>query len=80
MPERYVRIKVKAGARKERMELVEEGVYTVSVREKAERGLANERVRVVLARALGVRPDDLRMVKGATSCIKLFLLANRHDV
>ncbi len=80
MVERYVRVRVKAGARKERMEEVEEGVYAVRVREKAERGLANERVRILLAQALGVRPEDLHMVKGATSCMKLFLLGNREKV
>lgn len=75
-----MRVRVKAGARKERMEEVEEGVYVIQVREKAERGLANERVRTLLAQALRVRPEDLRLVKGATSGMKLFLLGNREKV
>ncbi len=80
MDEGYVRVRVKAGARKERMEEVGEGVYTIHVREKAERGLANARVRSLLAQALGVRVEDVRMVKGATSCMKLFLLGNRKNI
>ena len=73
----YVRAKVKAGTRKERIEQVSERVYTIDVREKAERGMANARVRELLAEALCVRAEDLRLVKGSTSPSKIFLLSNR---
>jgi uncharacterized protein len=71
--ERYVRVRVKAGARKERVS-EEKGVYTIEVREKTERGEANARVREVLARALCVRPETLHLVKGMTSPSKTYLL------
>ncbi|MBP9760257.1 MAG: DUF167 domain-containing protein [Candidatus Pacebacteria bacterium] len=71
----YVRVRVKAGTRKERILQVAERVYTIEVREKAERGEANARVRALLADILGVRPEELRLVKGATSPSKVYLLA-----
>lgn len=53
-------------------------MYTVEVREKAERGEANDRVRTLLAETLCVRTTDLRLTKGATSPSKLYLLTNHH--
>jgi len=76
--EHMIRVQVKAGSRKERMMQVEEHSYNIEVREKAERGAANKRVRQLLAEALGCSPKELRMVKGATSPRKHYLLGNPH--
>lgn len=70
--ERYVRVRVTPGVRTESVS-ERSGVYHIAVREKAEGGLANARVRDVLARALGLERAQVRLVKGATSPAKLFL-------
>jgi len=70
--ERYVRVRVTPGVRTESVR-ERSGVYHIAVREKAEGGLANARVRDVLARALGLEAARVRLVKGATSPSKLFL-------
>jgi uncharacterized protein YggU (UPF0235/DUF167 family) len=77
----YIRVRVKAGTRKERIQQVAEGVYTVEVKERAERGEANARVRELLAEALHVTEHTLRLVKGTTSPSKTYLLVNHphHD-
>ena len=73
----YIRVKVKPNARKERILQVGD-VYEISVREKAAQGAANKRVRELLAQTCNIPPKALRLVKGATSPGKLFLVVN-HD-
>lgn len=68
-----IRARVTPSARRERVSKEKE-VYTIQVREKAERGAATRRARELLAETLGVRSEDLRLVKGATSRHKTFLL------
>ncbi|MFA6797651.1 MAG: DUF167 family protein, partial [Candidatus Paceibacterota bacterium] len=42
--EMYIKLKVQAGAKKEKFEKISEDHFSVSVKEPAERGLANKRV------------------------------------
>lgn len=72
----YIRVRVQTGCRKESI-THEHDLWKVAIREKAERGSANKRVREVLAHALTVPPNALRLVKGATSPAKTFLLSNK---
>jgi uncharacterized protein YggU (UPF0235/DUF167 family) len=71
----YIRVRAKAGARKERVTMQKE-VYTIEVREKAEHGLANARIKEVLAQVLHVEVTQLVLIKGVTSPSKVFLLTN----
>lgn len=73
--EHLIRAHVIPGARRERVS-EQKGVYTVQVREKAERGRATQRAKEVLAATLGAKSEYLRLVKGATSRHKTFLLSN----
>lgn len=68
----YVRVKVTPGARRESVVKTGEGEYEISVREKAERNLANSRVRAVLAAKFGVSEKAVRLVNGHRSPSKLF--------
>ena len=77
--EQYIRAHVIPGARRERVS-EQKGVYTIQVKEKAERGQATRQAREVLAEALNVSQSSLRLVKGATSRHKTFLLTNRTQV
>ena len=51
----------------------------VEVREKAQNGEANRRVRELLAHTLNVPIQTLRLVKGTTSPSKTYLLTNHTD-
>lgn len=59
-----VRVVVAPGARRERIEEVKPNVFSISVREKAERGEANERVRILLARHFHTIPKSVRILSG----------------
>jgi uncharacterized protein len=72
----YLHVRAKAGAKKEIIEQVSTTKWNVSVREKPEQGAANERIRELLAARLHVRTEDVRLVKGATSPSKLFIITN----
>ena len=68
----YVRVRVQPGAKKESIEQVSETEFRVAVREKAERNLANGRVRELLARNYGLENRDVRLVSGHRSPNKIF--------
>ncbi|MCA9361823.1 DUF167 domain-containing protein [Candidatus Kaiserbacteria bacterium] len=68
----YIRVRVKAGARKETITKVSATEYHMTVREPAERNMANKRIREFLAGAYGARQKDIRLVTGHHSPTKIF--------
>ena len=70
-----IRITVTPGARKEKVEKKEENVFYMSVREKAERGEANARVREIVAEWYSVPVSRTRLVKGHRSPNKVISIA-----
>lgn len=72
--EKRVRAIVTPDARKEFCTETKPGVFEIHVKAKAERGEANERVKEVIARSLGVSPKRLRMVTGMRSPRKTFIV------
>lgn len=67
-------LKVTPGARRPSIEIAD-GFVLVKVCAKARDGEANEEVLALLARALGVAASRLRMLRGATSRVKLVQLS-----
>ena len=63
-------LKVTPGAREESVTLTPEAVL-VKVRAPADKGAANDAVIQVVARALGLAPSRVRLLRGATSREKL---------
>lgn len=61
---RLVRVRVLAGARKEKIVEREDGTYEIAVREKAERGEANERICKLVAVRLAVPRKSIRILTG----------------
>jgi len=61
-------VEVKAGARDECVELIEEGRYLVKVKEMRRKGKANQAVLKLLKKFLG---KQARLVSGATSTTKI---------
>ena len=69
----YIRVKVHAGEKMNRVEQKAPDCFEVWVKAPAEQGRANEAVRVLLAQALGVPENKLSLIKGAASPSKIFM-------
>lgn len=67
-----VRVRVKPDSRREAFEEIEEGVFSIAVKEPAERNEANARVRELLARHFHVPEGKVRMRTGARGGTKTF--------
>jgi uncharacterized protein len=63
-------VKVTPGAREESVTLAPDAVL-VKVRAPADKGAANDAVIAVVARALGLAPSRVKLLRGATSRVKM---------
>ena len=72
----YVRARVVAGAKKEKVERVSADHFDIAVKEPAERNLANGRVRELIADAFGVSVSSVRIVSGHHSPSKIMSVDN----
>jgi uncharacterized protein YggU (UPF0235/DUF167 family) len=70
----YLHVKVTAGARKESFKQKSEDHFEVSVREKAERNLANARVLELVAEHFRVPVHNVRIVNGHHHPSKLLVI------
>lgn len=70
----YIKVKVHADEKKNRVEQKMPDSYEVWVKAPAQQGRANEAVRALIAEVLGVEQKQLLLIKGATSPAKIFLL------
>ena len=71
--EQYVKVKVHADEKKNKIVQKTPDNYEIWVKAPAEQGRANEAVRALLAQQLGVAENQLSLIKGATSPAKIFL-------
>ncbi len=67
----YIKVRVTAGAKREAVTKVSKSSYKISVREAAERNLANARVIELLAIELKVSTNKIRIINGHQSPSKL---------
>ena len=67
----YVKVRVIAGAKKELVEEVSAGHFKISVKEPAERNLANRRVVELVAAPYKIPPKQARIISGHTSPSKI---------
>lgn len=72
----YIKVKVKAGNKKERFEKISEDHFNVAVIEPAERGLANKRVLELVREYFKVYNSDVRIVSGHHSPGKIISIDN----
>ena len=68
-----IRVKVKAGARKERLAELKSGKFEIDVKEKAEQNAANERVRTLIARHFHVASGNVPIISGPPPPTKHFV-------
>ena len=67
-------VSARAGARRNEVGGVHEGMLRVSVTQAPERGKANKAVVALLARTLGLRKSQIELVAGETHPQKRFLI------
>ena len=65
----FIKIKVAAGSKKEKVEKKSDDLYLISVKEEAERNMANKRILEIM-RALYPN-QSVRLVKGQRSSAKM---------
>jgi len=75
----YLKVRVTPGARESALNGWQGDVLRLKVREKAERGRANEATARLLADLLAVAPSQLALKRGATSREKLFEIDGLTD-
>ena len=68
----YIKVRVRANARRERLEAVSSASLKISVREKAEGNAANRRVAELVALHFNVPARSVRIVSGRRFPSKLF--------
>lgn len=67
----YIKIKVISNAKKELVKKINDNSYAISVREPAERNLANKRVCQIIAREMKVNEKQARIISGFHSPSKI---------
>ncbi len=67
----HITVKVVAGAKRESLKEITSGRFEISVREEAERNLANKRVVALIAERFGVSEKLVRILKGHRGPAKL---------
>ena len=72
--ETYLKVKVHAGEKKNKLVQKAPDTFEIWVKAPAEQGRANEAVRTLLAEHWGVAVDELSLIQGATSAVKLSLI------
>lgn len=70
----YIHVKVSAGASKENFQKISEDHFEVSVKEKAERNIANTRVLKIIASHFKVPVSKVRIVNGHHHPSKLLVI------
>ncbi len=72
----YIHVKVLAGAKGESLKVLSRDHFSVSVREKAERNMANTRVLELVAKHFKVPVNKVRIVNGHHHPSKLLIIEN----
>ena len=60
----YIKVKVEAGVKKEKIEKKSENKFSISVKEPAERNLANTRIREIIASIYEINIKSVRIISG----------------
>ncbi len=67
----YIRVEAYPGAKKEKIEKVNNDIFRIEVKEKAERNLANKKILFLLATYFGLSVNKLRLISGHRSRRKI---------
>ena len=67
----YIKVKVEAGAKKEKIVKKSENTFSISVKEPRERNLANTRIREIIAGIYEINIKSVRIISGHQSPSKI---------
>jgi uncharacterized protein YggU (UPF0235/DUF167 family) len=70
----YIKVRVLANQRKEKVEILKEDSLKIAVKEKAERNMANSRVLDIVAEYFKVSRSKVKIVNGHNSPSKLLAI------
>ena len=76
----YIHVKVNADSKKEEVKEKSSDHFEISVREPAERNLANTRVVEVMALHLGIPKSHIRIINGHHSPTKLLSIKDEEGI
>ena len=76
----YIHVKVTVGAKKESFKTKTKNHFEISVREKAERNMANIRVLELVAKYFKVSVSKVRIVNGHRHPSKLLVVENHESI
>ena len=68
----FLKVKVFPNSKKEEIIKKSEDEFEINIKEKAEKGRANKRIKEVLARYLNVSEEKLILIRGAKQKNKIF--------
>lgn len=68
----YIKVHALPGAKKERITKKSETLFYISVKEPAERNMANARIREILATEFAVTLSQIKLLTGHHSCGKMY--------
>ncbi|KXJ97845.1 MAG: hypothetical protein UZ19_OD1000909 [Parcubacteria bacterium OLB19] len=68
----YVKVRVIPKAKKETVSKIDDQIFEMTVKEPAERNLANNRIKELLAKEYGVKIESVRIISGHHSGSKMF--------
>lgn len=74
----YIRVHAIPGARNESVTKEKDGVLYIAVREKAERNMANKRIREIVAQEYGVPLTQVTLLTGHRSSSKMYSIEHAH--
>ena len=74
----YIRVKVKTHTKKEELKKISADRFEISVKEKAEKNLANKRIVEILLAFFNLQKGKIRIIKGHQSPTKLLLIDNEE--
>lgn len=67
----YIKVKVEAGSKKEKIDKKRENSFIIKVKEPAERNLANNRIREIIASIYEINIKSVRIISGHQSPNKI---------
>lgn len=73
----YIHVKVTAGIKKEKILVLKKDHFAISVREVAERNMANKRVVSIIADYFKVEPAQVKIISGHHSPSKILSITER---
>ena len=70
----YIKVRVKAGETKEKIDKKSENTFNISVKEKAENNQANRKICEIVSSLYGVQLKEVKIVSGHHKSSKLLLI------